>query len=335
MDIDRFIARNQGTWNRLRQLTGAARASPANLSEDELEELLQLYQRTSAQLSHARTYYRDGALVAQLTATVAEASSVIYGTRPRSFRSLTAFFALTFPTAVWQIRRFVALASALLFLPALAMLLWLTHSPEALDASASPADREYYADEAFESYYSDQPSPLFATFVGTNNIMVSFLAFTGGAAAMVPGIYIIVNNGLMLGQAAAWMTTEGEATLFWTLIAPHGLLELTSIVVAGGAGLRLGWTLLVPGDRTRGDAVVDEGKRAGAVILGLVACFGVAALIEGFVTGSALAIELKVAAGVLVWVAFVGYVVVLGRDGERAGSRGQLGELDRGPLHPA
>lgn len=330
MDIDRFIAQNQMTWSRLQHLTGRARSNPGNLTEPELDEMIQLYQRVSTQLSHARTYFHDGALTAQLTATVAAASSVIYGSRPRTFRPIVLFFSATFPTAVWQARRYIGLASALLFLPALAMMLWLTHSPEALDASASKADREFYADEAFESYYSDQPSALFATEVGTNNVFVSFLAFAGGAAAMVPGVYILVMNGVALGQAGAWMTTEGEATLFWTLIAPHGLLELTSIVVAAGAGLLLGWTLLVPGDRTRADAMAEEGKRAGAIIVGLVACFGVAALIEGFVTGSGLPIEIKVATGVLVWVAFVLYITVLGREGERRGVEGQLGEFDRG-----
>jgi uncharacterized membrane protein SpoIIM required for sporulation len=332
VDIDRFIARNGPAWDRLQQLTRQVDRDPRALTEPELDEVVQLYQRASAQLSHARTYYADPALTAHLTRVVAEASGALYGNRPRSWRSIVDFFASTFPAAVWANGRFVALASALLVVPALVMLVWLTNSPEALDATGSPSQRAVYAEEQFETYYSDSPSAEFATFVGINNIWVSFLAFAGGATAMLPGIVILVVNGQAIGQAGAWMTTEGEATTFWTLIAPHGLLELTSIVLAASAGLRLGWTLFVPGDdRTRGDALVEEGGRAGAMILGLVACFGVAALIEGFVTGSRLPIEVKVAVGVAIWLAFVAYVVVLGREAHRAGYTGRLGERDRTP----
>lgn len=332
VDIDRFIARNGPSWARLQELAQRADRSPRNLSGAELDELVQLYQRASAQLSHARAYYADPSLTTQLTRVVAEGSSAIYGNRPRSWRSVTDFFGSTFPAAIWANGRFIALATALLLVPALITLVWLTTSPEALATTGSPEQRAVYAEDQFESYYSDSPSAEFATFVGINNIWVSFLAFSGGAAAMVPGMAILVVNGQAIGQAGAWMTTEGEATTFWTLIAPHGLLELTSIVLAASAGLRLGWTLLVPGDdRTRAEAMVEEGRRAGAMILGLVACFGVAALVEGFVTGSRLAIEAKVGVGVLIWIAFVGYVVVLGSEAHRRGYSGLLGERDRSP----
>jgi uncharacterized membrane protein SpoIIM required for sporulation len=330
VDIDRFIARNKPSWDRLAELTAQARKSPTSLSDAELEELIQLYQRASAHLSRARTTYRDPALTATLTNLVAQASSLVYGSRPRTLRSIGTFFSTTFPAAIYVNRRFVALATAILLVPAVVVCLWLVNSPEALDASSSPLDREAYAEEAFEAYYSESPSAQFATQVGINNVYVSFLAFSGGAAAMVPGIFVLAVNGIYIGQAAAWMITEGRGTTFFTLIAPHGLLEITSIVLAGSAGLRLGWTLLVPGDdRTRVDAMAEEGRRAGAMVLGLVACFGVAALIEGFVTGSALAIEIKVAIGTLVWVLFVLYVMTLGHEAVRRGSTGLLGEHDR------
>ncbi len=336
MDIDRFIARNEQTWARLELLTRIARHDVGDLDESQFEELIQLYQRVSAQLSHARTYVRDPSLTARLTRLVASASSVIYGKRGRSLATFTEFFRITFPAAVWYNRRFVALASAVFFAPALVMLLWLTHSPEALEASGPAAEREEYAEDQFAQYYSEQPSAQFATLVGINNVQVSFLAFFGGAAAMVPGLYVLATNGIFFGQAAAWMTTEGEATTFWTLIAPHGLLELTSIVLAGAAGLRVGWTLIAPGDdRTRAEAMAEEGRRAGGLVLGLMAFFGIAALVEGFVTGSALPVEVKVTIGVVIWLAFVLYVVTFGREAAAAGFTGRFGELERPPAPKA
>src|SRR5215204_1693747 len=239
------------------------------LTEPQLEEMIQLYQRASAQLSHARTYYRDPSLTAQLTRIVANASTVIYGSRPRTWRSLGSFFTSTFPASVYLNRRFVALASAIFLIPALVVMLWLVSSPDALDASGAPEERQLYAEEQFESYYSNQPSAVFAAFVGFNNVRVSFIAFAGGAAAMVPGALLLAANGYIFGSRGAWMITEGEATTFWTLILPHGLLELSSIILAASSGLRLGWALLVPGDdRTRAEAIGEEGRRAGSMVLG-------------------------------------------------------------------
>ena len=162
-----------------------------------------------------------------------------------------------------------------------------------------------------------------------NNIRVSFLAFAFGTLFVLPGAYIVVTNGIHVGEVGAILTAAGEADLFWTLIIPHGLLELTAIVLAAAAGLHLGWTLIAPGDRTRVDAIADEGRRAAAVVLGLIAFFIIAALIEGFVTGSALPIGVKVAVGASVWLATVLYIVVQGRAAAGLGFTGRLGEHDR------
>ena len=143
---------------------------------------------------------------------------------------------------------------------------------------------------------------------------------------MLPGIVILAYNGVALGQAAAWMISAGDGARFFGLILPHGLLELTSIVVAGGAGLALGWAWIAPGDRRRTDALAQEGRRAAAVVLGLIATFILAGTIEGFLTGSGLSAALRVTVGASVWVAFVGYIVLRGRAAAASGLTGALGE---------
>src|SRR5688500_305391 len=139
MDIDRFLAQNGPTWDRLGVLTARARRGVGRLHAAELDELVRLYQRASTHLSYARTYYGDPALTARLTGLVAQAGAVVYGTRPRTVRGIVQFFADTFPVAVWRARRFVAVAAALTFLPALALGVWLANSDEALEASAPDA----------------------------------------------------------------------------------------------------------------------------------------------------------------------------------------------------
>jgi uncharacterized membrane protein SpoIIM required for sporulation len=329
MDIDRYIARHQASWDRLDELARRARRRVADLSPGELDELLRRYQTTSAQLSHVRTTYRDPALVGRLAATVAAAYGVIYGTRIRSWRVVADFFASTFPAAVWQSRRFVAAAAACFLLPALAVGLWLVNDPVALDASGAPAERRDYVENQFEQYYSEQPSAQFFTLVTTNNIRVGFIAFAMGALLALPGAWVLAVNGVHLGQAAAWMVTEGDALRFWGLILPHGALEITAIVIAGGAGLRLGWAVIAPGDRTRAQALTEEGRRAVTIVVGLMATFTVAGLIEGFVTGSGLDPALRVLIGLVAVTVFVAYVVARGRAATAAGVTGAIGERER------
>src|SRR4051812_41187892 len=142
MDLDRFIVRNAGAWRRLEDLTGRARRSgQRSLAPAEVDELVALYQRTSAQLSHARTYYEDPGLTSRLTTLVAAANAAIYGSQPASFRSAGRFFSETFPAAVYVNRRFIAAAAALLFVPMLAMGIWLANSDKALDVAVPKEER--------------------------------------------------------------------------------------------------------------------------------------------------------------------------------------------------
>ncbi|MGI8794094.1 MAG: stage II sporulation protein M [Acidimicrobiales bacterium] len=328
MDLDRFLAINQPAWDRLAGLTGRARGGLSSLSAAELDELVQLYQRVSGHLSYARTYYGDPALVARLTGIVATAGGLIYGSRPRTLRAMGRFFTVTFPAAVWHNRWFVAISALLFFAPAIALGTWLAQSPAAVEASAPAQVREAYLARDFEDYYSSQPAAEFASLVTTNNIQVSFLAFASGILLCVPTAYVLVMNGASLGMAGGLFAAAGASPKFFGLILPHGLLEITAVVIAGGAGLRLGWTIIDPGDRRRGVALREEGRRAAAVVLGLMLAFVVAGIIEGFVTGSGLPTALRVGVGATVEAAFLLYLWSFGSRAAAAGYTGAIGEGD-------
>lgn len=327
MDLDRFLATNQPLWDRLAVLVRQGSRGANRLSAQEIDELVRLYQRTSSHLSYVRTYYRDPALTARLTGLVATAGAIVYGTRPKSLRAVGRFFTSTFPAALWHNRRFVAVAAALFYVPAIAVGVWLANSPTAIEAVGPPALREAYLNEDFESYYSSQPASQFAAEVTTNNIQVGFLAFASGVLLCVPTAYLLIFNGASVGVPAGLFSAAGESAKFYGLILPHGLLELTAVVIAGSAGLRLGWSLIDPGDRLRRDALAEEGRRSVVLVLGLVATFAVAGTIEGFVTGSGLPTALRVGIGVLVETAFVLYAVVLGREAADRGLTGLVGEV--------
>jgi uncharacterized membrane protein SpoIIM required for sporulation len=329
VDVDRFITSNQASWQRLEQLTSAAGGARARLRPAEVDELVQLYQRASTHLSHARTQEADPALVARLTRLVANARGALYGTRARSFAGAARFFTTSFPAAVWHARRFVLASALLLFVPAALMGVWLAASDAAVDAAAPDALREAYVEEDFEAYYSSAPAGEFATAVTVNNIQVGFLAFASGIFLCVATAFILVNNGANVGQAAGLFAAAGQQSKFYGLILPHGLLELSAIVVAGGAGLAIGWAIIDPGDRTRTEALAEQGRRSAVIALGLMLAFIVAGTIEGFVTPSGLPTSMRIAIGASVFVAFWTYVVVLGRRAAALGYTGAFGEHER------
>ena len=330
MDIDRFITRNGGTWQRLAELTSAGRRGLSRLSPAEIDELVGLYQRTSSHLSHARTAYRDPALTMRLATLVSDASGVIYRGRSRPGPAIADFFLWRFPAAVYQSGRFVAVSAALLLVPAIAIGVWFAHSDDALDAAAPEAVREAYIEDDFEAYYSSDSAANFGTQVTVNNIQVAFTAFAGGVLLCLPTAFMLVYNGANLGSAGGLFASVGELDRFFGLILPHGLLELTAVVIAGAAGLRLGWAIVAPGERTRGAAVGAEARRAVLIALGLVVAFVVAGFIEGFVTGRGVPTWLRVTIGIVAELAFLAWIVIQGREATARGLTGDLGELDRG-----
>lgn len=326
VDLDRFIVRNAGAWQRLDDLSGRARRAGRALAPEEVDEFVALYQRTAAQLSYARRYYDDPGLTARLTTLVATANASLYGGHGGTARGFRRFFTETFPAAVWVSRRFVLASAALMFVPAILVGAWTANSPRALDVAIPKEEQQALLQSRFEDYYSSQPAAEFSTEVQVNNIKVSFFAFAGGVLLCAGTVLILVQNGLNIGIASGLFVHAHQAGKFFGLILPHGLLELTSITVAGAAGLRLGWAIIAPGDRTRGAALAEEGRRSIVIVLGLMLCFVVAGTIEAFVTPSGLPTLARVAIGAAVEVAFLAWIVVLGRDAEARGLTGRFGE---------
>ena len=311
VDIDAFVAAHQGAWWRLQQLTKGAR-NVSRLSPDELDELVHLYQRVGTNLSVARVdYAADSALVSRLTLLVADAHGVLYGQRDTEVRKALAQFAnVTFPAAIYALRRYIAVAAVLTFLPWAVFQIWLAISPSAFDAAAPDAAAQQYIEQDFEEYYSNQPSQNFATQVFLNNVRVGFLAFASGILLCVVTAALLVWNGASVGMAGGLFTHVGQSDKFWGLILPHGMLELSAVVVAGAAGLRIGWVMIDPGDRPRYQALVDESRRMGSVLIGLVVAFLLAAVVEGFVTGRPWPTALRIGIGGGVFTLFWGWTIL-------------------------
>lgn len=323
MDIDAYVAAHAPTWARLEYLLNRAHR-PRRCTGAELDELVDLYQRTATHLSVIRTASPDPILVDRLSSLTSRARGVVAGSRVRGWGELKRFFVVTFPAAVWRSRWWALAAGVFTIAVATAIGVWVDGSPAVQNAIATPDEVQALVEHEFEDYYSSGPAASFASHVFVNNAWVAATAFAFGILGCVPTVYVLYQNAANVGIAGGFMAEHDRLDLFFGLILPHGLLELTAIFIAAGVGLRTGWALVDPGDRKRSVAVAEEGRASVAVVLGLVAVFAVAGFIEGYVTPSGWPTWGRVGFGALVEVLFLAYVLILGR---RAAARGETGDL--------
>jgi uncharacterized membrane protein SpoIIM required for sporulation len=321
MDVDAFVAAHRGEWDRLDQLTRRSN----RLTGPETDELVDLYQRTATHLSAVRSAAPDPALVGRLSSLLARARGAVTGSRASSLREVADFFAFRFPAAVYRARWWWISVGVVFVLVALALGWWVADNPDVQSQLLPPDQVKQLVSQDFASYYRSNPAGSFAFQVWTNNAWLTALVIASGGLLGLPIPFLLWSNAANVGVIGGYMAAYGRLDLFFGLILPHGMLELTAVFVGAGVGLRLGWTIIAPGRETRAVAVGREGRAALTVAMGLVAVLLVSGLIEAFVTPSGLPTWARISIGFLAWAGFITYVFTLGR---RAALRGETGDLD-------
>lgn len=319
MDLDAYVAEHQGEWRRLEQLSTGRR-----LSAVEVDELVALYQRTATHLSVVRSRSPDPALVARLSRLVLTARATITGGSRFAWRDVGRFFTVSFPLSVYRAWPWWT-AVAVLFTAATAVLMgYVADHPEIADELLGPGATRRLVEEDFAAYYSRYLAPTFAFGLWTHNAWLAAKCLAAGVL-IIPVGWLLWQNVENIGVTGGIMIGNGRADEFFGLITPHGLLELTGVFVAAGVGLRIGWAWISPGpDRTRGRALSETARAGMVAALGLVGVFAISALIEAFVTPSGLPAVLRTGIGALVWLGFLGYVVVAGRRAAQAGESADI-----------
>jgi uncharacterized membrane protein SpoIIM required for sporulation len=321
MDLDSYILQHGAQWDRLTELT----QHRGRLTGAEADEVVDLYQRVSTHLSVIRSTASDPVLESRLSALVASARSTVTGVTLPAWQSLGRFFVAGFPAAVYRARRWW-LTEALINVGVAIVVAWrVINTPGLAESLLDDESVKQLVNHDFSSYYSDNPAADFALEIWLNNAEVTAVCLVMGIA-IIPVIVVLWSNIANLGVIAGFMIDAGRADVFYGLILPHGLLELTVIFVAAGAGLRLGWSWIAPGARTRSQALAVEGRAVGAIALGLAVWLLISGLVEAFVTPSTLPAWARIAIGAVVWASFIGYVFTLGRRAARAGETGDVTE---------
>ena len=287
----RFRREREDDWRRLESIVDKAEKKSASaLSDTEIRALPVLYRSTLSSLSVARATSLDQGLVGYLESLSARAYFFVYGARSTPQEQLTAFFRHDWPQAVRGLWRETLIALALTTLGA--VVAWYLVGTDndwffAFVDQGLVQDRDPTASYASlrATLYHDEGSEglsVFATYLFTHNAMVAITAFALGFAFGAPTILLLLMNGAMLGAMLHVFYSKGLGFEFtgWLLI--HGVTELLAIVLAGAAGLRIGWAVAFPGRDSRLEALSSAGRQTGAAMAGVVLMLLLAGLLEGF-----------------------------------------------------
>jgi uncharacterized membrane protein SpoIIM required for sporulation len=319
VDVDAFVAAHNAEWRRLEQLVNRG---VRGLSGEEVDELVELYQRAATHLSVVRSSSPEPALIGRLSGLVARGRAAVTGAQAPMWRDVARFATVSFPATAYRMRWWWLGSALLCNLVSLLLAVWFARDPQVQTSLLSPEEIRRLVGHDFANYYTDHAAGAFAFQVWVNNAWVAAQSLIFGILLGIPTLYVLFTNQLNVGVSAGLMFAHGKGAIFFGLILPHGMLELTAVYLASAAGLRLGWTVIDPGPRGRGQALAQEGRAAMSIAIGLIGVLAVSGAIEGFVTGHVHTTWLRIGIGVLAELAFLTYVVVFGRRAVREGDTG-------------
>ena len=286
-NADLFYQSRQADWKALSQLLDRSRGGIRQLSPEEVESLGRLYRAATSDLALAQRDFPTHRVTTFLNQLVARAHALVYRGEPIAHRRVLRFVTAGFPRAYRQASPFILVAALLLVLPALAAGLATVGQPrtatwllpaEVQDLIPSIEKGELWTDIPIEE------RPYTSSFIMQNNIQVAFMAFGSGVLAGLPTVWVLFYNGLLLGGITGLTAHYGIGFGLWTFVIGHGVIELSVIAIAGGAGLMLGWALVNPGLLSRRDALATAARRAVRLVIGCVPLLVIAGLIEGLVS---------------------------------------------------
>ncbi|HYW55160.1 MAG TPA: stage II sporulation protein M [Dongiaceae bacterium] len=309
----RFVSVRRARWDRLAALVDrAARKGVRALQPAEIDELALAYRAATSDLAIARTRGEDPVIQEHLNRLTARAHSVVYVATARTgWSRFVDFVVRRFPREVRRSWAPIAFCTVTTVVSALIAYGSVSADPTNVHAllpgmTLPPVDKALH-DSNFG--FDRANSPTVASEVITNNVKVAAVAFAGGMTGGLLTAWIILTNGLMVGSIAAMYQQAGFGADFWATIAPHGVIELSAIQIAGGAGLVLAGGYLRPGRARRGDALVAAAQRAGTLVMGVALMLCVAGTIEGFVSPQRLPIYVRDLIGAVTAVAMLAYLL--------------------------
>jgi uncharacterized membrane protein SpoIIM required for sporulation len=290
----RWLEKRKPYWDRLERLLDAAtRKGFKSLTRLELRELSLLYRQIAADLAALREDRGAERYAGYLNQLLARAHNIIYSAHKASPAAAAAYFWEDYPQ-VFRENLYYCAAPFLIFLFAAAVGAAVTyHDPDFEVKVLGPGMVETIQKHKMWTDSIVGIKPLASSGIMTNNMSVAFTAFAAGITAGVGTVYMMAFNGLLIGVIGVACWSAGMSRDLWSFVAPHGVLELPAIFIAGGAGLRVAAGLLFPGFLPRRLSVARAGNEAVRLVLGTIPMLVIAGVIEAFVSPTGLRVSLK------------------------------------------
>jgi len=307
VNLTRFLHERQPDWIELDRLVERAGPRLDRLPPADVLQAGRLYRRAAADLALARRQFGADPLVERLDRLVRRARQLVYGTVSRR-DSFAHFISHGYWTRVRERPGLLLVAALLLWGPLLGCGAWAASDPVTA-ARVANLSAVGGGSEEVDRGFTIADSASFSTMIFTNNVRVALLAFAGGITGGALTVLTLLFNGFSIGVLGGLIVDAGGGDRFFRLVVPHGVLELSLIVVAGMAGLRVGWALIRPGHRRRGEALTTEARAAGELALGTALWLVPCGLVEGFVTPRGLGLPSAIAVGVALGALFWGMVL--------------------------
>ena len=328
MALDRFIETHKTAWQRLEELLKLLDSSSLRrLRRDEVRELGRIYRRTASDLAIARAESRDPRLINYLNSLVIRAHGRIYQADAQGGSRIKEFFARDFPQTFRRTWRYTAVSFAVFAVFSVIGFLGTKYDPEFSElVGVSPAFRELYI-ETKTHWWEDlnAANQIGATSIFTHNIQVTIYTFALGATFGIGTLFYLAYNGADIAAVLSLTYRNGFGNDLLTFMVGHGVIELSCIFMAGGAGLLIGSALVLPGDLSRADALRSRGKDAVRLMMGVAVLLVIAGIIEGFISPVPIRAAIKYSIGAITGVALYSYLLLAGRTGDEGepGNRGK------------
>lgn len=317
--MNRFIDERKDNWQRLEDLLGLLQGvSLRGLSKLEVREFGELYRRAATDLAIARAETRDPKLINYLNSLVIRAHGKIYRAEGEGSSVIRKFFTKDLPRAFRRSLNYTLLAFGVFTVFGILSFALCFYDSEF--AVIIGADDERVAAETNSPWWTDinNANQIASSAILTNNIQVAFNAFALGALFGIGALYILMFNGISVGGVlgVCYKTNPAFGNELVTFMVGHGVIELSCIFIAGGAGMMIGYSIINPGDLTRAQALKKSGMEAARLVIGCAFFLFIAGIIEGFISPSSLAPGLKISTGVITGSAMLGYLFFVGRESD-------------------
>ncbi len=306
MNYKQFIKQHRNEWQQLEEILHQLHNKKP--SPEMVESFQRLYQKAAQHLSFSQTYFPNDEVTDYLNDLVSKAHHTLYQDRLSNMKQLKQFFGSTFIRIFIEQWKFVVISMLLFILGGAAAFTAVSQDVMNLYSVLPESMAQAFDPDQIGNPEGAVNSPVMSVEIMTNNIQVAFLAFAGGITFGLLTVYALVFNGIIVGALAALYMKSGKSYEFWAYIVPHGVIELTAIFIAGGAGLLMGYKLFVPGNRSRIIQLKEQSYRSVLLLIGTIPMFVIAGLIEGFITPSTLSLEAKYAVAFLTLIGLAVYI---------------------------